>query len=202
MKPILKYLFIALVALTLVPLSSCKKGPNDPFLSIHSRKARLSGIWKLSKSDYTVIEVKSNTTTSTVYTFDGVKYNTTETKKVGTTAATTSTNFYTYAETWTVNKDYTYSVAITEAGFPSTQSGTWAFLNKDKAADLKNKEALVLLSEKYVAGGYAATTGKTDDPYVLVLDMLANKKIVVTFNESSDDGSKKTTKIGTHTYIQ
>jgi hypothetical protein len=55
-----KYLSIVLligVVLGSLTFESCKKGPNDPFLSLRSRKARMVGDWIISKysKEYTQI---------------------------------------------------------------------------------------------------------------------------------------------------
>ena len=50
-----KYLGIVLlisVVLGTLSLSSCKKGPNDPFISLRSRKARMVGEWTIAKYSY------------------------------------------------------------------------------------------------------------------------------------------------------
>ena len=49
-----KLLLLGAAAMVLVAnLSSCKKGENDPFLSLKSRKARLCGEWTVTKSEGT-----------------------------------------------------------------------------------------------------------------------------------------------------
>lgn len=208
MKSLLKYLFIALIAITLIPVSSCKKGPNDPFISLRSRAARLAGTWKLTNAAYTITQVDGNKNTTIEYTYDVAvgKMSYTKTEKIGNAQPTVSKDSYTYTETWTIDKANTYTRNSVEDAFPVTETGSWAFLNKDKDAELKNKEAVVLLPNKIVSAFGTDLNGKTDAAEVVVLDELSNKKIVITINESSDTskpGDPKTkTRIGTYTYEQ
>lgn len=62
-------LFLAVSALTAGFVSSCKKGKDDPFLSLRSRKARVEGEWKLV-SQTTNDKNSLNTMSSTVLKFD------------------------------------------------------------------------------------------------------------------------------------
>jgi len=47
-------IWIPVLLLTIILADSCKKGPNDPFISLRSRKARMEGKWKLNsgKSEF------------------------------------------------------------------------------------------------------------------------------------------------------
>jgi hypothetical protein len=206
MKSLVKYLLIAIVAITLIPVSSCKKGPNDPFLSFRSRAARLEGKWTLSSSSYKIVDVKGNTTTTKDYSYDGTKMSFTITTKTGNLQPVVITDSYLYSETWTVDKDNTYSKAKIEDAEASSEIGSWAFMNKDKDAALKNKEAVVLLPTKFVDQNGVSLNGKTDASEILVLDELRNKKVVITINELSDQSQPNQintkTRVGTSTYIQ
>ena len=50
-------LILALVA----AFTSCKKGENDPFLSLKSRKGRLAGDWIVKSATYTLNDSLWNT---------------------------------------------------------------------------------------------------------------------------------------------
>src|SRR5688500_7882935 len=43
------FLFTALVLLAALVLPACKKGEDDPFISLASRKKRIEGTWKLKR---------------------------------------------------------------------------------------------------------------------------------------------------------
>ncbi|MBX7108151.1 MAG: hypothetical protein K1X61_05825 [Chitinophagales bacterium] len=50
---ILKFVIVILIGVTILNLwQSCAKGPEDPFISFHSRKARVTGDWNITS--YTV----------------------------------------------------------------------------------------------------------------------------------------------------
>lgn len=52
MKKYLSIILLISVVLGTFTLNSCKKGPNDPFLSLRSRKARMVGDWTIQKYSY------------------------------------------------------------------------------------------------------------------------------------------------------
>lgn len=203
MKSIIKFFLFAIIATTIIPVSSCKKGANDPALPFSSRKGRLEGSWKLSANTYTVTDVNGNTTTTRDYTFDGTNQKVTTVTKVGNSAAITTTNSYTYSETWEFTKDNTYTLTTVQGGQTVVESGSWAFAGKDKSAGLKNKEAIILHANKYVSGNNTSTTGATDNTVTVVFDELSKSQLVVTLNESFVQGSNNSkTTVGTTTYTK
>ncbi len=166
-------LFLVLAAAFILP--SCKKGENDPFMSIHSRKARVVGVWTL----------KSGTIT----------YN-------GTAVTYPQPN---YTQTFEFKGDHTYTITEVDNGSTSVEKGSWAFSGGAKDLDLKNKEALLLYSTSYTSGtststytGYYALSG----PTVLLLDKLANKEMVVNYSGNSTSGGTSYTVTGSLTYEQ
>ncbi len=214
MKSIFKFFFIAVLFTTLMPLSSCKKGANDPTLSLRSRSSRLAGAWSLSSSDYTVVKATASTKTTITdhYTFDGTKYTMVSTEVIGNSKPIVDTFKYTYSELLTIDKANTFTRVTTfNYGPPftaqtSTESGNWSWLNKDKDAELKKKEAVVFMSEKFVQGtgtGSTSTNGKTDNPVVILIDELRNSKLVILNNSTSNDGGGTIyTTTGSMTYVQ
>lgn len=203
MKSIIKFFLFAIIATTIIPVSSCKKGANDPALPFSSRKGRLEGTWKLSANTYTVTDVSGNTTTTRDYTFDGTNQKVTTVMKVGNATPITTTNTYTYSETWEFTKDNTYTMTTVAGGQTDVESGSWAFAGKDKSAGLKNKEAIILHANKYVSGNSTTTTGATDNTVTIVFDELGKSQLVVTLNESFVQGTNNSkTTVGTNTYTK
>ncbi len=65
MKNIIKSLALAAVVLVSgASFTACKKGENDPGLSLSSRKSRLVGEWTLSKGEDKSTSGSSTTTTT------------------------------------------------------------------------------------------------------------------------------------------
>ena len=133
----IKNILVVIAAITLVipTFNSCRKGPEDPFLSMRSRDKRIEGTWTLKTVDYTFTEKKVTATKNTVntattdetenttYTVSGDGAAMTTTKKytdntvdkyktpMGTwTTDQTDTDTEDKSETWT--KAYTITVSI------------------------------------------------------------------------------------------
>ena len=53
------------IALLAGGMSSCKKGENDPFLSLKSRKGRMAGEWTVTKLTSTEVDTPAGGTAST-----------------------------------------------------------------------------------------------------------------------------------------
>lgn len=163
---------------------SCKKGENDPFMSLSSRKARVSGEWMLSGYEYSDRTDDSGDnsywTNASTYS-DGTITNTfTYVDDNGTSTASTSTitvdKFsYIFEKDGTWNSEInttevdvssttifgtTYTTTTTTTSL-STASGNWSFVGKVKDA-YKNKERMVLNTlEEW--GSDQSTTVDTDD---------------------------------------
>lgn len=155
-KTMLAFLAVGLLAAT----PSCKKGENDSFLSLKSRKARISGDWVISGYDYTRTYTQADGDTGSntgVMSGDVITYTNTFTSG-GTTTTSTSTNTVNEATySFTKEGDFTAvwnstSVSTsTNSGFTttnttvytSTKTGDWSFIGKQKKT-YKNKERLVL----------------------------------------------------------
>jgi len=179
-----KLFAIGLVAIMLATVFvGCKKGENDPALSLASRKARISGVWNLTSANYTQVEVDNKAeTTTTIYSYDGTNMTETENGE-GVT--------YPYSEKITINKDGSFKSEINETHTYEnwngdtyttvstlTYEGLWYFVDGNKTLDVKNKERVEFLIEKqvssYTSGGdtYSSTTeysGKSNTFNMLLL---------------------------------
>lgn len=168
------FAFIAIVGVSTV--TSCKKGENDPFISLKSRKARISGEWKLEKGTLTSTTVAGGIPSSSTTTYTG-------------STRTSNGNSDPYSETLTIDKDGTYEIAIVDDGYAYTTSGVWFFAGKVKDLDLKNKEAIVLNEQQYVEPGFSETYNGLYGGQVLMIDQLKNKEIVFKGEFSYNSGS-------------
>jgi hypothetical protein len=133
----MKTKFLKLVVLLLVTatvLEGCRKGENDPLISLRSRDARVTGDWKLVEFESTRTDFFS----SGNMTFTDVR----TTSYDGTTWTTTNpggTNSYSYSRNLLIEKDGTYIYSETNDGDYEEESGRWSWLN-----DAKNKRRILL----------------------------------------------------------
>jgi hypothetical protein len=159
-----KSLWLALLILT-VALGACKKGEEDPFFSLLSRKARVSGEWKMSSieaEDYQEFLVGGEWF-RTIRVGDGDKIVVTRTWSSSTDIIGRTNTVQDYS--MQINKDGTWSrsVMLDISEIQDTEdrtstitysidhkfSGTWAFLGKTKDA-YKNKERIMLSATNVV----------------------------------------------------
>lgn len=77
MKKILSITTLAIIAVSALTFSSCKRGENDPFLTFHTRDARLTQEWKLVSFNGTSVKTLNGVETNIEYTFDGTTLYTT-----------------------------------------------------------------------------------------------------------------------------
>lgn len=176
-------------ALLLGGMSSCKKGENDPFLSLRGRKSRVAGEWTVSASESTDVNTGGGGTVTTTTTYNGSIETSTQTSSFG--GSVTSTTAYT--DKYTFEKDGTYTYTnIDEDGDVTTVTGTWFFLGKSKENELENKEAIFLTVDNITSGGSSNTYDDLDGT-VFVIDQLKNKEMIFTVNSSSSGGGNSTT---------
>ena len=180
---------IAIAALTLASFGfeGCKKGADDPFLSLHTRKGRVAGDWKVSQGNGTITDVFGTRT----WTYDG-------TTKVTTQGAGSVSENITM--TYSFVKDGTYKMIVTTTtSSPNnveteTYTGTWNFTGK--VGDDKNKDHIVLktLTDTDVntnPSNSSVTTYTGDDAPVSVmyLDELKNKEIIFKYTGTTNPGN-------------
>ena len=202
-KQILK-LSMAIAVIALV-FSSCKKGENDPFISLKSRTARLANTWELTSEDYTTTGSDGDSYTSTTkYAYaNGIETRTTTFTIMGGNS-TTSSSTSTFTKKYTFDKKGTYTLEVND-GEIETFEGNWVWLNKNKNVGLAGKEALMMSTTKDVDGSDTYNySGKSNDfNKQWVLDKLSSKELVILFDYSytDSDGNTSTMK-GTMTYTK
>lgn len=180
MKKFVKKALVATLALACLPLiQSCKKGEGDPFLSLRSRKARLTGEWTVQtwteESSYSNTSSSGNTSSGTD------KYELEDGDASMFTSYTSSGPYGDYTSsssgngdgeiTITFNKDGTFSrvyemnVTYSEDGttYATTLKveslGTWSFLHASgKEFENRERVSLNVTEEDY-------STTETSDGY-------------------------------------
>src|ERR1044071_9328773 len=131
MKNSIKVALAALV-LSAFAFDGCKKGTDDPFMSIHTRKGRMAGDWTVKSGSGSF-----GSSSTTTWTFDGTTYS--ETDQSGTLSETRSI-------TMNFEKDGTFKTVDTQSGTGwsdvLTETGTWNFTSG--VGDDKNKDHVVM----------------------------------------------------------
>jgi hypothetical protein len=205
MKKSLSIFVIALVAI--VTFDSCKKGTNDPFLSLRSRKARVAGEWKLTSYSAT----KTSGSTVTKENFDGSTLTVTTGSSQPTVATLTSE--YTFEKDGKVTKSEVKSTTQTWGSTTmtivqtSSATGTWAFAGG--VGDVKKKSQLIIHwtsmttttvttppGSSTVNSNVSSGTG-VDEIYDI--DELRNKKMVLKEIHSDGSGSSVSAVDATYT---
>jgi len=201
-KNLLRFAIVLFVSV--IAFSGCKKGDDDPFISLRSRTARLAGDWKLSGMDYT--STSTSTYSGTSYTTTTkVTYSGTVKTSTSTTSGQSNTTTTVYTETLTIEKDGTFSGTVIDDGDASTYAGNWMWVKKNKSQDLKNKEAVIMTMTNYTGDGDSDTySGKSNSPSDMwVIKKLANKELVILYDYThTDSDGYSYSRTGTITYTQ
>lgn len=168
----MKYLALSLIII--LSSSSCKKGEDDPFLSVRSRKARLTNNWKLTQMNISSIETDNIFGDDVTYTvIQSFSDNNLSIKMTHSSGSTLEEN-YEYSKTLQINKDGTYTTITSTQGDVKTINDYWYWQNGNKKKDALQldkiynikelrKDKLVLTWESseetiYSGGGFSRTT--------------------------------------------
>jgi hypothetical protein len=158
-------LFIALgLIIGSVTLTGCKKGENDPFLSLKSRDARITANWKLVKVESSDVSTDPFGTDTYTDTYDGTTMS----------SAYNGTTYSTFSCSLSVEilKDGTYVSTEVVDGDTETVNGRGVWMNSAKnktmisldnlgafeVNGLKSKELMLKVYSKDVAVSGGATT--------------------------------------------
>lgn len=162
-----KIFFIIICLFLSLLFFGCRKGENDPLISLRTRKARITGVWNLTSGNYSYdspgvyfleIEYDGKTAEESI---DGIISST-----------------YDYSVRFTINKDYTFERITNENGFSKTEKGSWFFTKKSKSLDLKNKEAIILSISSITSSGVTTTYTGPDANEILIIDKLKNDEVI------------------------
>ena len=173
MKKVLLFAFAATLMFV-----SCKKGEQDPGLSIKSRKARMTNDWVLktvvSESSY-----EGTVRTSTTEVVDGIA---TTTDSDGDISVDTTTRTLSMLGDGTYKLDYTWGTRT------SKYEGVWTFAGG--TGDVKSKSQILLQTTKYIdadgdGDNYAVDTD-WDDTWDLV--KVASSEMIWETTDNDYDG--------------
>jgi hypothetical protein len=185
-------LIISLAAL----FTGCKKGKDDPFLSLRSRKARVTGDWTVTSGTSTYVYSSGNYSRTSTFTYSETSYSYVHNENGIITTGGGSSKI-----TMKFEKDGKFRSTNTGDGSTGTSEGTWNFT--DGIGDAKKKEQIVVrLSSGSNTGStintsYTYTGNETD--ITMNLKELRNKKMVIIM-ESGYTSSSGTKDIKTDEY--
>ena len=198
-------LILSSIIITGVAFEGCqKKGEGDPAISLHGRKARLSGEWTLSAGTST--DVSGTTSQLTTWTA------TSKTTTYGTT-----TIVYTYSDKLTIENDGTWKQVITSTttGYATTTTytGTWNWTGGVGEAKKRSQLVMTTLTKTDVetSGGSTSTetetyVGSKAPSQIYDIFQLKNKEIIFKWDgtsTSNSGGSNSTSSSkGEMTYVQ
>lgn len=190
---------IAVAALVIASFGfeGCKKGANDPFLSLSSRKARVAGDWKVSAGSGS----STNSSGTTTWTYDGATMTTTS-------GSSSSTSSVTMTHSFTKDGTFESVTVYSGTGYSNTvtDKGTWNFTGK--IGEDKNKDHIVMKTtssvDVTVIGSSSTTTTDTytgdDAPTsIMYIDQLKGKEMIFTYKGSSTSGSSTSSNEGSYT---
>ena len=142
----MKNLITKIVLITTVLVAfSCRKGEDDPLLSLLSRRARVTGEWKMTAYQY-----------KSLYYIDAATYINDSQISDGQTIRLIREDYYPqgsiiedtiekYSVSYEFEKNGKYKIVETRDDFSRIDEGSWNFVGKNKGKDLKNKEAIMLV---------------------------------------------------------
>lgn len=215
---------LAVAALVAPTLESCKKGENDPGLSLRSRKGRVAGEWKVksweeknsSTASYTNTQTTSpaltsdgtstsgNSSNSTV-SFDGTNFKHIESSSY-TSNNVTTTSDTTYSGTgeikYTFEKDGTFTMSFTSK---YTRTRTSVPFTGATQVETWNQETTISKSGTWNFTAGIGKEAKNKDGLVLTYatsetKVVTNNKVDFTFNSTTTTTTTVTTNNTKETY--
>jgi hypothetical protein len=183
-----------LLLTTVVTLQGCKKGENDPFISLKSRDARITGEWELTKMESTNYSYnKSNDSQAyaetRTRTFDGIQmtYSTKINFDDPEYVDIDTTYTHSYSRVMVIDKNGNYKGTFSEDGGTTELTGNWWWLNDNKKKTrislddywdsyeidrLKNKE--LILKQEFTYNGTDSSGVKDEASNAIVLTFKKN----------------------------
>jgi len=128
---------------TFVLFNGCRRGEDDPFISFRSRKARVTGKWKMTSYKTTYNYTESSGFTTEIFIGNGSTYTFTDLNSYGVNSSKTGT--FTYEITF--KKDGSYTAQINEDGEITNIEGKWNFTRG--VGDMKDKSQITLYETSY-----------------------------------------------------
>lgn len=183
---IMKRFFLLIPAfITVLFFKGCKKGEDDPALSLRTRKARLSGEWRLKEGTASYTALYNGAIYNYAFRFNGIKCEEYVTDYYGTPTIHT----FAYLLNVKLEKDGTFYFKEIISGKTLEATGTWDF--NHKTSDSKNKESFRLHISNIITGSLSDDHlfNQLSVDFIFKIKELRNKKIVLTATRKMPNGS-------------
>lgn len=192
---------LALISILFL-VSACKKGEDDPVISLRTRKARVEGKWRISEGSLTLgnTDVTNATRYNEVYVFKDARYTLTATGE--NIAPVVSSGYYQLTLSFTKKGEFSMEESVGTKRLAA--AGKWDFNNG--IGPEKKKESLIMsltnVTEGLTSGPHLFNQGATRICYRI--KELRNKKMVLTaeFPTYVDVNGQKQTFYGEFILIQ
>jgi len=176
----------ALIVFTLLSTTACKKGENDPVLSLKSRTSRLVGTWKLVNGSETTIDYDAGDqeTSTSVTTDDGAISTNVFTFQDQNGSVTNTSQSFTHTLEYTFEKDGSFNYSDVFDGDSQIDKGYWYWSGKSKTQGLKKKEVVVITITETNDGQidtYVGTAINIDGSFQL--DRLTKKEMTLIIDQ-------------------
>jgi hypothetical protein len=173
MKKII-FALVLLPALFLIP-SSCKKGADDPFISLRPRKSRIAKEWMCNSFSGRLTSVESGNTY-----VGGLNYS-------GSTLTVSETNYPTYYVPYSLRIRFDKDGKFTATELYDSESiyveGTWNFTGK--IGEEKNKESVSITITRSIGSGTDGLFMLTGNTTVYHIKELRKDELVLTTDSYS-----------------
>ena len=192
--------YLVFTAIILLTVSSCRKGDDDPFFSLLSRKARLINEWILIEGTQTTTLIAGQNSITFDYTitedsishFDGYENQT-----------------FAYTERMTFKRDETFSL-VTEQDYYGygnmkvTYEGYWTFMNSVDDYEKKERVQLTIESMKTEFNGQSSTVmyDQEDISYILFITRLSNNELNFNFDFTIQNETTNIETSGTKKFVK
>lgn len=180
----------------LISFSACKKGENDPFFSLKTRKGRLAGDWTVSFAEYSIND--------TTYTYDGSALSEKKGKESETLLTAEKSYSFSKEGRYSINTRTTFPAGYFDPNEPEItrvylEEGIWDFTGGSNGT--RNKSQLLLRPDRIensVAGINDIDVVAIENPsngYVVNLDMLKDKSMrwIYDYTENRPTGETRYT---------
>lgn len=168
-----------LLGVCLTVFTQCKKGEDDPALTLRTRKARVVGDWKAVSGTSSYSDEGPSFKNSSEVTYDGINYKGIETVASGNDSQRSSFSG-TFSYEILFESNGCYKITETYNGKPFVSTGTWNFTGN--IGDNKNKEQIVLTQNNYEGNSFKGNTIQQ----TYNIKELRNKKMVLYSHSRSE----------------